>query len=198
VIVAKGRPAFLDAVQTRSDFIALNVGLDIREMRINEGDPGRNRLLRLVDTVETGKPERLTIWTDTADLPAAFWNALPAYAKRLAKLEREFITSQFFGKVLAVAVATDPIGLAMYGTQKKDFKSLIKAIPEAFHSALLLAKAAEGSPEIIEFLKANFAMAVTAGHLGRYLRLQVLRNVCGDVSISLARPTIARPARTSC
>jgi hypothetical protein len=188
-IATSGRPPFVDAVAAEADHIARDVGLNIKELQIVEADPGAHKLVRLIDTLKIGDPRGLRIFTDQASLPSAFWREVPAYAARLAELEREFRQSGFFGKVVAVAVQTEPLGLALSG-RKETFKRLIRTIPLAFHSAMLVTRAAKDLPEVTTFLRENFQMDVTASHIGRYVRLMVLSNVCVGAQISLGSPRL--------
>lgn len=188
-IIAKGRPSFVEEVERQVDRIALLVGIGVQEIRIIEADPGRHRLLRMVDTTSVGKPESIVVFTDAPHLNDGFWGSVSAYAQRLANLERQYVKTEFLSKVTAVALAMEPLGLAL-ARDRGVLKELIAAAPEAFHRSVLLVRAAEGSPEMLEFYRGNFQMVVTPGHIGRYIRLKVLATLCQDIEIKLESPRL--------
>lgn len=191
VIEAEGRQSFLTAVSAQTDSIALCVGSTIRELRIIEADPGKHRLIRFVDTVSSGKSESLRLWTDSLSISEEFWRELPAFAASLAKLEQCYMNSGFFPKVVSVAVKTQPLGIAL-SRSRRQFGFLIRAVPMAFHSAILTVRAAENLQHISAFLEGNFRLPVAPGEIGRYIRLRILAKACVGAQILLGRPRLLR------
>ena len=188
-IIAEGREEFVRATETAVDKIVMKLGTGLKELHIKETDPGANILTHLIDTAKQGESGRLDVFTEKEFLSSDFWEEVVGYASDIAKLEEEFFDSDFFEKVVRVAAATDPLALAMTN-RKKPFSVLIRTVPQKFHRAFIVARAAEKHQKIHNYLKANFDLKIAPGQIGRYIWLRVLSNVCSGVTIKLEPPKL--------